>query len=658
MTAYERLRDALESSGRTVKENGHGRLSAQCPAHNDGNPSLSVTAIEGSVLLHCHAGCQVDDVLAAVEFTKADLFDNRRDTTYPYPGGRQVRRSVGKRFSQSGIKTDRSLFHADRITDAADVLVVEGEKDVLAAEATGSAAVCSAMGAGKAHLADWTPLRGKHITVIPDDDEPGRKHAAQVVELVTAAGAASVRLARPAVGKDLADHIAAGKSIEELLDIEAGIEATTWEPHDLGPWLDGNHVTPKPTVGIARTDGQKVIYPGKEHSVYGETEAGKSWFVLECAAVEMRMGRDVVYIHYEEGDPGSTIERLRLLGVTDAAIRAHLRFVAPARPGRPGWLQALLDPPPVLVVHDGVNEAMSLHGDDSMATDGAATFRRNLIKPCLAAGAATISCDHVTKSAEGRGRYAIGAGHKVAAIDGAAFMVENIEPFGRGMRGASSVYVTKDRPGQLRAHGKPTGLPGKTLIGVLAVDATGNTPDFLTFWAPKADDADAQGDPGTKKGSSLAEIGDMLHGVVADEPDGTIRSRRDLFAKMREAGNNFRHDAMRDAADILVVSGRLTEIPGKRGATGYRAVSTASQAPNQENPYSTASATASHTASPIGADAVGRSRNGSASECRDAVGRSGTQSVREREPDPTGPSCTYCGDRQHIVGTDCPKATP
>ena len=412
-------------------------------------------------------------------------------------------------------------------------------------------------------------------------------------------------------------------------------EPTTWEPVDLTDWLNGNHVSAEPTIGISRSDGQKLIYPGKEHSVYGETEAGKSWFVLECAAVEMRMGRDVVYIHYEEGDPGSTIERLRLLGVTDHEIKSHLRFAAPSRPVRGQWLTALLTPPPALAVHDGVNEAMSLHGDDSMATDGAATFRRNLIKPCLAVGAATISCDHVTKNADGRGRYAIGAGHKVAAIDGAAFMVENLEPFGRGMRGASSVFVTKDRPGQLRAHGQPTAIPGKTFIGVMTVDATGNSPDFLMFWAPKDGDTDAPGVPGAKKGYSLAEIGDMLHAIVTAEPGSTVKSRRDLFAKMRDAGNMFRDEVMRNAADILVVSGRLTEIPGRRGGTGYQAGSSASQTPNQENPDPSASATASRSASPIDGDALGRTRNGSASQCRDAVGRTRTHSKKtppKKEP--------------------------
>ena len=421
---------------------------------------------------------------------------------------------------------------------------------------------------------------------------------------------------------------------EEFGDIDAQgeAEATTWEPIDLGPWLSGDITSPQPTVGISRSDGQKLLYAGREHTVFGETEAGKSWFALECCAVEIRMGRDVVYIHYEESDPASTIERLRLLAVTPAQIAKHLRFAAPLRPARPGWLTELLNPAPALVVHDGVNEAMSLHGDDTNAADGAATFRRTIIKPCLAVGAATLSCDHVTKGGgDNRGRYAIGSAHKVNAIDGAAFLMENIEPFGRGLRGASSVYVTKDRPGQLRSTGKPGGVAGKTLIGVLTVDATPEAgPEFLNLWAPKDGD-DRQDDDAVKKGATLAEIGQMLYGIVAAEPDGTVKSRRDLFAKMRDAGNLFRDELMRNAADMLVVSGQLVEIPGRRGGTGYKTRASASQTPDQNNSDLTASQSASRTASPLGGDAVGRTWNRSASSASDAVGRSGTQSGTDDE---------------------------
>ena len=67
-------------------------------------------------------------------------------------------------------------------------------------------------------------------------------------------------------------------------------------------------------------------------------------------------------------------------------------------------------------------------------------------------------------------RDAYGTVGKGNGLDGARFILENFEPFGRGMRGASNVYVTKDRPGYLRENGLPTETPGKTRMGVLVVD--------------------------------------------------------------------------------------------------------------------------------------------------------------------------------------------
>jgi hypothetical protein len=353
----------------------------------------------------------------------------------------------------------------------------------------------------------------------------------------------------------------------EDLGGDTAAETTTWEAFDLEPWLDGSNVSPQPEVGIRRTDGQQLLYPGREHVVFGETECGKSWLALECAALEIRMGRDVVYIHYEEGDPASTIERLQLLSVHPNDIARHLRFVAPARPVQGAWLTPLLDPPPALVIHDGVNEAMSLHGDDTNQTDGAATFRRNIIKPFLAAGVTSLACDHVVKNSDSRGRYAIGSVHKVNAIDGAALLMENIEPFGRGLRGASSVYITKDRPGQLRAHGRPvTGVPGKTLIGVLAVDASPEAgEDFLTFHPPREKDADET----EAAGPSLA---DEVYRALLAQPEHAVESGRQLKAALRQGGVKFTNAAAGDAVEDLLLARRIVKVPGANKAVGYRAV--------------------------------------------------------------------------------------
>lgn len=370
------------------------------------------------------------------------------------------------------------------------------------------------------------------------------------------------------------DHGAQDRGLVADIRSTTDDEPTTWEPVDLGPHLRGEVTRAAPSIGMSRSDGQRMLYPGREHAVLGETESGKSWVALGCTAAELAAGRLVLYIHYEESDAGSTIERLRLLGVSDALIKDGLRFVAPSRPAQIGWLEALLDPAPTLVVHDGVNEAMSLHGADIMAADGAATFRRRLILPCTRMGAATLACDHMPMVRDGARRDAYGSVHKGNALDGARILLENASPFGRGMRGVSHVFITKDRPGYLRAQGRPTKTPGRTFMGTLVVDDETPGPDFMTLFAPNQDDDDS---PKDQQGVSLAELCDIVHQVIAGLPDQLVASSRKLFAEMRQAGQSFRENAIRNAVDDLIVAGRLREVPGKRGATGYLAVLTAAQ---------------------------------------------------------------------------------
>lgn len=252
--AFDRLITALETHGRTVRTNGHGKAQAQCPAHDDHNPSLSISPrTDGKgVLIHCHAGCAVTDVAAAAGLTMADLFDDdglraayATTATYTYPGGRQVHRKPDKQFPQSGNKQDRTLFHADRIGDATTVYAVEGEKDVLAVEAVGGTAVCSAMGAGNAHLADWTPLTGRNITIIADKDKAGSKHTTQTAQLLNGI-ATSIRIAEAKTGNDVADHIAAGYTLDQLVNMSDGTpklwNATHLKPAAQPRWLARNRI--------------------------------------------------------------------------------------------------------------------------------------------------------------------------------------------------------------------------------------------------------------------------------------------------------------------------------------------------------------------------------------------------------------------------------
>jgi hypothetical protein len=264
-------------------------------------------------------------------------------------------------------------------------------------------------------------------------------------------------------------------------------ESSTWRPIDLGPYLDGSVRREPPSVGASRSDGLRLLYPGKEHAVIGETESGKSWFALACCAAEIEAGGRAAYVHFEEADPLDTIERLRLLGVAPDKIRTRLAFVGPDTPVTPAELGRLLVPVPSLVVFDGVNEGLALHKLSAREEDGIAEFRHRVVKPCTASGAATLACDHVVKDRERRGRDALGSVHKINGLTGAQFLLDVAEPFGRGLRGRAHLFVVKDRPGHLRRHGRPDRrVTGKTYLAELTVDDTRTLFSYLdlTLWAP------------------------------------------------------------------------------------------------------------------------------------------------------------------------------
>jgi putative DNA primase/helicase len=63
-----------------VRRNGSGWI-ARCPAHEDRNPSLSVNEKDAKLLLHCHAGCTVESICAALSLTVSDLFTDPPNST-------------------------------------------------------------------------------------------------------------------------------------------------------------------------------------------------------------------------------------------------------------------------------------------------------------------------------------------------------------------------------------------------------------------------------------------------------------------------------------------------------------------------------------------------------------------------------------------------
>jgi hypothetical protein len=77
-----------------VRSSGKDRWLARCPAHKDGSPSLSICDKGDRVLAHCFAGCDIADVMTAVNLSMTDLFEDkpaeRKGSSRPYLTSREI----------------------------------------------------------------------------------------------------------------------------------------------------------------------------------------------------------------------------------------------------------------------------------------------------------------------------------------------------------------------------------------------------------------------------------------------------------------------------------------------------------------------------------------------------------------------------------------
>ncbi len=229
-TAAERLVDLLEAVKQTKQDQWLGR----CPSHDDGNPSLSVTANNGRALVHCFAGCDARDVVAALGLGMADLFDNPRELTYDYPNGRQVVRSYRadgkKQISQRNTDKPVALYRLSKVQEAVqagrDVYLAEGEEDVRTLEAMRVTGTTAPMGAGSWQKADYSPLQGGRVWIVADRDEAGMKRARGLAEYLPTVGVDVRGVLVAAHGNDVTDHRAAGGTLADLVQVDLGSDVT------------------------------------------------------------------------------------------------------------------------------------------------------------------------------------------------------------------------------------------------------------------------------------------------------------------------------------------------------------------------------------------------------------------------------------------------
>lgn len=274
---------ALEAGGWDPRPTGPSRWESRCPSHDGTRRNLSVAIGDsGAVILKCHhePGCTAAQVVEALGLAFNDLFPRLdQPRSRPAPRGRtRVYRSeadalaavarrleagaggrVGRptswrykdadgavamlvcRFDVPGRgKTYRPLakveggyadgdppgplplYNLDKLASTPGrVWLVEGEKCADAAESLGLLATTTAHGAGSPHKSDLTPLAGRDVVIVPDNDAEGEGYAAKAAGLLAGlTPPAVVRIVRlpelTGKGDDLADWVDAMESAGAL----------------------------------------------------------------------------------------------------------------------------------------------------------------------------------------------------------------------------------------------------------------------------------------------------------------------------------------------------------------------------------------------------------------------------------------------------------
>lgn len=328
---------------------------------------------------------------------------------------------------------------------------------------------------------------------------------------------------------------------------------TSWEPVNLAATLAGEGIIPAPEI-LRRADGQALIYPGRTHALNAESESAKTWVALLACVQEIQAGHHVGFIDFEDDEVGIT-ERLLTLGASPAQIVNQFHYIRPDEPidtsARLHVAQMCDTWNPTLVVIDGVTEALVSTGWKTKENDDIAAFYAALARPIARTGAAVLLLDHVVKDKDQRNNHAIGGQHKKAGITGAAYGLEVIKPFGRGLHGQARLVVQKDRGG----HVRPAAQGGR-LAGVFHLNSTATSCTAIIV-APD----------GETTGGVFRPTGYMVKVSRLLEQQGQAMSLRQI--RQLVSGT----DKFKDAAIACLISeGHITVEIGPRKAQLHRLV--------------------------------------------------------------------------------------
>lgn len=254
MQLHEILQHLESKTGRHSHKSKNGYMTC-CPAHEDKNPSLSISEdSKGKVLINCFAGCTPEAICKALAIKTSDLFNDSNQSTspqkrteYPYCDAqgsvlyRKVRIEPGK--------TKRKDFYAERYCDGKwikglgdvqrvlyrlpevimakekgeNIYLPEGEKNCDRLREGGLVATTSTEGAAGPWREQYTEtLSQANVVLLFDEDIAGHHRRDTIIHKLSGKVASLKVVQLPGLeftkdhGVDVSDWLMQGHTIQEL----------------------------------------------------------------------------------------------------------------------------------------------------------------------------------------------------------------------------------------------------------------------------------------------------------------------------------------------------------------------------------------------------------------------------------------------------------
>ena len=221
---------------------------------------------------------------------------------------------------------------------------------------------------------------------------------------------------------------------------------------DISTYLDGDCELVKQTVAEVLPE-RCLFYAGAINEVHGEPSVGKTNILLAAAGAVLEKGGKVFYLDPEDS-PARIIPRALSLGISREAMRTGFFYLQDPTPEvyaeAHRWAERER---PELVILDGFAEALAREGMDENTPADVLAFFHDRMRPFTDAGSAVVIADHVTKSAETRGRWARGSGAKMGRYNGACYEIVLGESYTPTKPGNVRLKISKDRNGGVGAIG-------------------------------------------------------------------------------------------------------------------------------------------------------------------------------------------------------------